>query len=190
MFDDASDNGQLDGSIGFVPNTGVAMPDLGQANLLGNALFDDYLDPANIERRVGVTNLEVSPGSELDLLIDALNSARTIGSVSFSYELCVRVPKNLALKPGASYQTRTLALERIGLEPAFEPYGDSSGPSFVSFAWAPSNPGITISPEGLLSIGPAVPKGRYTVALTVSPAPAQTFVTGPALNFSFVVEVK
>jgi hypothetical protein len=190
LYQDALDDGELNGSIGVVPNTPVAMPDLGAAGLIGSALFNNYMDPDNLERAAGGDNTQVNPGSDVDDLINTLDAARDIDDAVRSYELTVRVPKNLKLKRSAVKQTRILALDPIGGGVEFDAYGDSAGPSFVEFAWTSSSPtDVSVQPFGRITVSATAPRTTYTLTLTIQPLAGQTFVTGPVQTHTVIVEV-
>ena len=189
LYHDALDDGELNGSIGSVPNTPVVMPDLGQAGLIGSALFNNFMDPNNLERAAGGDNTEVNPGSNVDDLINTLDSARDIDNAVRAYELTVRVSKNVELKRGGVRQVRIWALHQIG-DAEFDPYGDSAGPSFVEFAWTSSSPSdVSIQPFGQITVSSTAPKGNYTLTVTIQPLGGQTFVTGPVEVHTVIVKV-
>lgn len=187
---DALDDGELNGSIGLVPNTPVAMPDLGGANLIGTALRDDFMDPLNLERLAGGDNTQIVAGSTLDDLINLLDTVRDVDTAVRTYDLTVRVPGTLALPRGSVHQTRVAALDQIGTSINFHPYGDSAGPSFVEFAWVSSSPAnVSVQQYGRISVDAAAPPGRYTLTLTIQPAAGQTYVTGPTQVHTVFVDV-
>ena len=187
---DARDDGVLNGSIGPIPGTAIAMPDLSQAGLVGNALRNNFLAPLNPERLVGPENTVIQPGDRLDTLTTALDAARDINASTEAYDLAARVPEYLELSPGQEVRTRIFALENIG-NGDFHPYGDSGGPSFVDYAFISSSPiDIDVQPLGRIVVDPAAPPGLYNIALTISPAGGQTMLTGPVLSYSIVVRVR
>lgn len=189
MSRDCLDDGVLNGSIGFVPNTGIAMPDLSAANFLGDALNDDYLAPGNVERVRSPDNTGVTPGSDLANLIAALNSARNINSTTYTYDLVLGVPSYVDVNVGADVDTRVFALETLG-GTFVETYGDSGGPSFVDYAFVSSSPAnVTVLPFGRIAAPMGATPGTYTLTLTVSPAIAQTLVTGVTQVFTITVYV-
>ncbi len=192
MAQDAGDDGELNGSIGAVPNTGIPMPDLGQANLLGTALRDNYLDPNNSERVTDKDNTEIGNGTGLDNLITALDTARDInGGSTFTYELTLRVPGEVTIAPGGFAQAHVLSVDQVGGSIAFHPYGDSAAPSFVEYDWVSSAPGqVDVQPFGRIQVAPGTPDGDYTLTLTVRPLPGQTFVTGPTETRSVRIKVR
>lgn len=189
MYQDALDDGELNASITVVPNTPIAMPDLGQANLLGSALFNNYMDPLNLERTRGGDNTQISTGGSVDTLITTLDTARDIDDAVRSYDNVVRVISGLRLNQGDTYQTRVAALDFLG-GVDFHPYGDSAGPSFVEFNWSSSSPGnVSVASFGLITVDAAAPDGTYTLTLTVQPLAGQTFITGPTEVHTIEVEV-
>jgi hypothetical protein len=189
MSRDCLDDGDLNGSIGFVPNTGVPMPDLSAANILGDALNDDYLAPGNVERARGPDNTGVSAGSALANLITALTAARSIGAPTYTYDLILRVPGGMDIDRGEESSTRIFAIDTIG-GTSVESYGDSGGPSFVSYAFVSSSPAnVTVLPFGRVSVPLSATPGTYTLTLTVSPMLAQTLVTGLTQIFTITVHV-
>lgn len=191
MAEDARDDGVLNGSIGYVPNTAVTMPDLSAASLIGAALFNDYLDPNNLERVPGKNNTEIGVGSTLDLLIAHLNTARNINASVHDYELTVRVPNDLTLSQGETAYTHTTVLKRIGNGTKFHPFGDSAGPGFVEFDFVSGSPAnVDVQPFGRIVVNPLAVDGDYTITLTVRPRIGQTFVTGPLDTYSFTVRVR
>jgi hypothetical protein len=190
MYQDALDDGELNGSIGAVPNTPIAMPDLGAAGLIGSALLNNYMDPANLERAAGGDSTQINAGDDVDNLISTLDSTRDIDDAVRAYELTVKVPKNLKIQQGGSRQTRVLALDQIGGGIEFDPYGDSAGPSFVEFAWTSSSPAnVSVQPFGRITVSGAAPDGNYMLTLTIQPLAGQTFVTGPVQTHTVIVEV-
>lgn len=165
------------------------MPDLGQANLLGSALFNNYMDPLNLERTRGGDNTQISTGGSVDTLITTLDTARDIDDAVRSYDNVVRVISGLRLNQGDTYQTRVAALDFLG-GVDFHPYGDSAGPSFVEFNWSSSSPGnVSVASFGLITVDAAAPDGTYTLTLTVQPLAGQTFITGPTEVHTIEVEV-
>jgi hypothetical protein len=191
IYQDAFDDGELNGSIGVVPNTPIAMPDLGAASLIGSALFNNYMDPANFERATGGNNTQITPGGDVDDLINTLDSARDIDNAVRAYELTVRVPKNVEIQQGSFHQTRVIALDQIGGSIEFDPYGDSAGPSFVEFAWTSSSPtDVSVQPFGRITVNGSAPTGNYTLTLTIQPLAGQTFVTGPVETHTVIVKVE
>lgn len=190
MSRDCLDDGELNGSIGFVPNTGIAMPDLSAANIVGDALFDDYLAVGNVERVRGPDNAGIVAGSALDLLITALGATRDINSPTYTYDLVLRVPGEVDLDVGDEFASRIFAMETLG-GTGLESYGDSGGPSFVSYSFVSSSPlNVTVLPFGRISAPTGATPGTYTLTLTVSPAPAQTLITGPTQVFTITVHVR
>ncbi|MCC6465043.1 MAG: hypothetical protein IT463_06855 [Planctomycetes bacterium] len=191
MADDALDDGRLNGSIGVVPGTGIAMPNLGSASLVGNALRNNYLAPGNAENLIGVDNTQIATGSSLDLFINTLDSARTMGSGTWAYSLVVRVPGLVEAGRGAEVRTSMFALRQIPGGERFDPLGDSAGPSFVQFGWVSSSPAnVSVNAYGRIAVAPAAPNGDYTLTLTVQPAAGQTFVTGPTETHVLTVRVR
>ena len=189
MAQDGRDDGLLNGSIGFVPNTGVLMPNLSAPNFLGAALEDDYLAPGNLEAVVDFDSTNAVAGSTLREIIDALDAPRNINNVTRAYDFVVRVPSFLEIAAGNEYSPRVFALDQID-GPSFEAYGDSGGPSFVDFNFVSSSPGnVSIQPFGRIVAAVGAAAGDYTITLTVQPAPAQTFVTGDVFTFTFTVRV-
>ncbi|MCC6574672.1 MAG: hypothetical protein IT462_12895 [Planctomycetes bacterium] len=191
MAQDGRDDGILNGSIGFVPNTGVVMPNLSAANLIGQAFEDDFLAPINPERSgVAFDNTFATPGTELRILIDHLNTSRNINNYSRTYEHIVRVPEFIELVRGQVYPTHFLAIDQIDV-PIFEAYGDSGGPCFVDFDFTSSAPGsVDVLPFGRIAVDAGAAPGFYTLTLTVSPASAQVFVDGPTQTFTIGVQVR
>ena len=190
LWQDALDDAELNGSIGVVPNTPIAMPDFGQANLIGSALFNNYMDPLNLERTRGGDNTQISMGGELDTLITTLDTVRDVDDAVRTYDNVVRVANFVRLSQGRTYQTRVAALDRIGGSIEFHPYGDSAGPSFVEFAWTSSSPGnVSVQPFGVITVNGAAPNGTYTLTLTIQPLAGQTFVTGNTEVHTIEVEV-
>ena len=191
MSRDCLDDGILNGSIGFVPNTGVAMPDLSAASILSNALQNDYLAPGNIDRVRAPDNTGIVPGSELANLIAALTPARNINGSTYTYELILRVPGTISVAAGNEYGTRIFSVDQFGSSTYLEPYGDSGGPCFVNYQFVSSSPAnVSITPFGRITVPLGATPGNYSVSLTVSPAPAQTLITGPTRTFGFTVNVK
>ncbi|CAG0932036.1 hypothetical protein PLCT1_01950 [Planctomycetaceae bacterium] len=190
MSRDCLDDGELNGSIGFVPNTGIAMPDLSAASILGDALNDDYLAPGNVERVRNPDNTGVSPGSTLANLITALTAARDINSPTYTYDLVLRVESVVGVNVGGEYETSIFAMESLG-GIGLECYGDSGGPSFVDYSFVSSSPAnVTVLPFGRISAPIGATPGTYTLTLTVSPAIAQTLVTGSTRVFTITVHVQ
>ncbi len=189
MSRDCLDDGELNGSIGFVPNTGIAMPDLSAASILGDALNDDYLAPGNVERVRNPDNTGVSPGSKLANLIAALTAARDINSTTYTYDLILRVPGGVDVNVGEEVDTRIFAIDTLGGSNV-ESYGDSGGPCLVSYAFVSSSPAnVTVLPFGRISAPTGATPGTYTLTLTVSPVIAQTLVTGATQVFNIAVHV-
>jgi len=188
---DAYDDGELNGSIGYVPNTPIPMPNLSTAGLIGTTLRDNYLDPNNLERLGGIPNTQITPGSELDDLITELDTARDINTVTLEYDFIFRVPEDVRLRAGDVWQTRVLAAQRVGDNVHFHPLGDSAGPGFVEFDWSSSAPAqVQVTPQGEIVVDALAPPGDYQVSLTIQPRAAQTFVTGPTEVFNFTVRVR
>lgn len=191
MYQDALDDRELNGSIGLIPNTGILMPDLGSGGLVGSALFNNFMDSANAERVAGSDNTGVSAGSDLDVLINTLDSVRDIDNVQRSYEFAVRVPGTLEMNQGDVLQTRTMMLTRIGNGFEFYSFGDSAGPSFVDFNWNSTSPGnVSVQQYGRISVDPMALSGTYTITLTIQPVFGQTYVSGPTLIYSVTIKVK
>lgn len=191
MYNDALDDGELNGSIGVIPNTGILMPDLGSGGLIGSALFNNFMDPANAERGAGKDNTEVSNGSGLDNLITSLDTVRDIDDAQRGYELTLRVPGTVRLNPGESFQARTTALDRIGGGIEFYAFGDAAGPGFVDFNWSSSSPAnVSVQQYGLITVDANAPSGAYTVMLVIQPLPGQSFIDGPTETYSITVEVQ
>ena len=166
------------------------MPDLSAAGLIGGALFNNFMDPVNLDRRVGIANTSVVPGSALDTLITLLDSARDINSVTRAYAHVVRIPGAIELAPGQSRRTWILTLESVSGSD-YHPYGDSSGPSFTEFVWVSSSPAdVDVQPYGTITANALATPGTYTLALTVRPALGQTLLTGPTRNYNVTVRVK
>lgn len=189
MARDCLDDGDLNGSIGFVPNTGIAMPNLSAAGPLGSALFNDYLAPGNIDRVRTPDNAGIVPGSRLDVLVTFLQTARNLNGFTCSYGLILRVEGRLDLNVGEELPTSMLAAEFLG-GTGVEAYGDSAGPGFVDFNFVSSSPAnVTVLPFGRVSAPTGATPGTYTLTLTVAPAIAQTFVTGPTQVFTISVHV-
>lgn len=190
MEQDALDDGELNGTIPVVPNTPIAMPDLGASGLIGSALLNDYMDPANLERQRGGDNTQIAVGGEVETLIAWLDSARDVDNATRAYDLTVRVPVTLVIGRGGEQRTRVAALDQIDNSIEFHAYGDSAGPSFVEFAWVSSSPAnVSVQPYGRISVDASAPPGAYTVTLTIQPAAGQTFVTGPTQTHTITVHV-
>jgi len=190
MYDDALDDGELNGSIPVVPNTPIAMPDLGASGLIGSALLNNYMDPANLERQAGGDNTGIVTGDSVDTLITTLDSARDIDNAVRTYDLTVRVPSDLTVAKGDETATYIEALDQLGNSINFHPYGDSGGPSFVEFAWVSSSPGnVSVQQYGRVTVNAAAPSGTYTLTLTIQPAAGQTYVTGPTQVHTINVHV-
>ncbi|MCB9894049.1 MAG: hypothetical protein H6839_06365 [Planctomycetes bacterium] len=191
LYEDALDDGELNGSISIVPNTPISMPDLTAAGLIGSALFNNYMDPNNLERKGGVDNTNVTAGSALDVLITTLDTSRDINAVVRTYDLILQVPLSLNMVRGQIHESRIQALDQLGTTIHFNPYGDSGGPSFVEFAWSSSSPAnVSIQQFGRITVDAAATKGKYTLTLTVQPLAGQTFVNGPTKTFSITVNVQ
>lgn len=191
LANDGADDGIANGSIGFVPNTGVLMPDLTQASLIGDALLNNYLAPGNVDRLFGGDSTGLVAGSDLDQLIAALNNARNINTVTVDYDFVFRAPEVIDTTRSAVVRTSVLACQRIGQSTQFHPFGDSAGPSFVGFNWVSSSPAnVTVQPFGRIVISPVAPNGDYTLTLTVQPLAGQTFVTGFTRSYAIVVKVR
>lgn len=189
MFRDGEDDGLLNGSIGFVPNTAIPMPDLTVSGLLGTTLRDNYLDPANTERAIGTDNTTM--GNDVDARINWFDSVRDINAYSRAYDLVVKVPGTLDMSRGQVVATRILALDQLGGSTEFHPYGDSGGPSFTDFSFTSSAPAfVYVQSYGRITVDPSAPNGDYTLWLTVSPAPAQTFLSGPTSSYTITVKVR
>lgn len=189
MARDCLDDGELNGSIGFVPNTGITMPDLSAANILGDALFDDYLAVGNIDRVRSPDNTGIAAGSELDNLVTALQAARDIHGTTFAYDHLLNIPGRVDVEVGSEIDTNYFAADYLG-NIGVEVYGDSGGPGFVDFAFVSSSPAnVTVLPFGRISAPTGATPGTYTLTLTVSPAVAQTFITGPTQVFTISVHV-
>lgn len=191
MAQDAGDDGELNGSIGLIPNTGVLMPDLGQGNLLGATLRDSYLDPNNLERVIAKDSTNILPGGLLEQQIAALDLARDINAgVTREYDLTLRLPTSLTVAAGSQQRTFIINVDQLGEGTNFHPYGDSAGPGFVEYLWSSSAPGLVdVLDFGLISVAPATPSGSYSLSLTIQPAPGQNFVTGAVLTHSITVRV-
>lgn len=191
LAQDAADDGILNGSIGFIPNTGAIMPDLSQGNLLGAALRDSYLDPNNLERVIAKNNTDILPGGLLEQQIAALDFARDINAgATREYDLTLRLPGSLTIAAGEQSQTFILNVDQLGDGTNFHPYGGSSGPGFVEYIWNSSAPGLVdVLDYGLISVAPTAPTGNYSLSLTIQPAPGQNFVTGAVLTHSITVRV-
>jgi hypothetical protein len=190
LYQDALDDGVLNGSIAVVPNTPLAMPDLSQGGLIGDALFSDYMDPLNLERTRGGDNTQISPGGAVDTLIGVLDAVRDINDAVREYDQIVRLETSLKVSKGGEYQTRIGALDRIGSSIKYHPYGDSAGPSFVEFDWVSSAPGsVDVLPFGRVVVDGAAASGTYTLTLTIRPLAGQTFVTGPTQVHTISVKV-
>jgi hypothetical protein len=190
MYQDALDDGELNGSIPVVPNTPIAMPDLGSAGLVGSALLNNYMDPTNLERLAGGDNTNITPGGSVDTLITTLDTSRDIDNAVRTYDLTVRVPTGINVSKGGEYRTSIEALDQIGGSVNFHPYGDSAGPSFVEFAWVSSSPvNVSVQQYGRISVDAMAPSGNYTLTLTIQPAAGQTYVTGPTETHTVTVHV-
>ncbi|MEZ5990824.1 MAG: hypothetical protein R3E76_00520 [Planctomycetota bacterium] len=190
LYQDALDDGELNGSIAVVPNTPLAMPDLGSGGLIGSALLNNYMDPSNLERAAGGDNTQVTSGSALDTLITTLDSVRDVDTATRVYDLTVRVPGEVTVGKGSEWATSIEALDQLGTSINFHPYGDSGGPSFVDFAWSSSSPAnVSVLQYGRISVNAAAPSGNYTLTLTIQPAAGQTFVTGPTETHTITVRV-
>lgn len=190
LYQDALDDGELNGSIAVVPNTPIAMPDLGSAGLIGSALLNDYMAPANLERQAGGDSNSVTTGSSVDTLITTLDSLRDVDTAVRSYDLVVRVPGRVDVAKGSNARTSIEALDRIGTSIEFHPYGDSGGPSFVEFAWVSSSPAdVSVQQYGRISVAGTAPSGDYTLTLTIQPLAGQTYVTGPTQTHTVTVHV-
>lgn len=191
LANDGLDDGLANGSIGFVPNTGVLMPDLTQANLIGDALLNGYMAPGNPDRLFGGDNTQIVAGSSLDQLVATLNTARNINTVTVDYDFVFRDPGVIDTTRGVTIKTSVLACQRIGQSTSFHPFGDSAGPSFVDFVWTSSSPAnVSVQPFGRIVVSPTAPNGDYTLTLAVQPKAGQIFVTGPTRNFTVVVKVR
>lgn len=191
LANDGADDGIANGSIGFVPNTGVAMPDLSQAGLIGDALLNNFMAPGNPDRLVGPDSTTLASGSNLAQLIAALDGARNINNVTVLYDFVFRVPTLVETTRGAVVRTSVLACQQIGGSTSFHPFGDSGGPSFVDFAWSSSSPAnVSVQPFGRISVAPTAPNGDYTLTLTVQPKIGQVFVTGATRTYSVLVRVR
>jgi len=191
LANDGLDDGIANGSIGFVPNTGIAMPDLTQASLIGDALLNNYMAPGNPDRLFGGDSTQLVAGSSLAQLITALNGARNINTVTVDYDFVFRVPDVIDTTRSATIRTSVLACQRIGASANFHPFGDSAGPSFVGFNWVSSSPAnVTVQPFGRIVVSPVAPNGDYTLTLTVQPLAGQIFITGFARSYTVVVKVR
>ena len=187
---DGLDDGRANGSIGFVPGTGIGMPDLGQAGLLGDALFNDYLAPGNPDRPFNPDNTMIA-GTPLGALAADLGAARDIDAATVDYDIVLRVPGEFELLRGTELRTSVLACQRIGAGTDFHPLGDSGGPSFVEFNWTSAAPGVlAILDYGRIRAATFAPVGDYEILLTVQPRAGQTFVTGPVQQYLFIVRVR
>ncbi len=191
LAQDAADDGIANGSIGFVPGTGIAMPDLTASGLIGNALLNNYLAPGNLDRLVSPDSTGVAAGSALAQLITDLNAARDINNVTVDYDIVFRVPDVLELHRGQTERTTVLACQQIGNTTLFHPFGDSAGPSFVDFSWVSSSPAnVSVLTFGRITISPTAPIGDYTLQLTVSPKAGQIFVTGFTRAYNITIKVR
>lgn len=187
---DAGDDGELNGSIAFVPNTGVVMPDLSQSALIGNALMN-YLDPSNSERVISTTSNSAGPSTSLGQLVAVLDSARTMGSGTVVYDTNLRLPGSITIGDGGEAQTFIITLDQLGSGINFEAYGDSAGPSFVEYLWSSTAPGmVDVQDYGRITVAPGTPNGNYTLNLTIRPAIGQSYVTGPQSNHTVTVKVR
>ncbi|GIK52220.1 MAG: hypothetical protein BroJett014_11930 [Planctomycetota bacterium] len=189
MSRDCRDDGMLNGSIGLVPNTGIAMPDLSAANILRDALFNDYLAPGNIDRLRAPDNTSIAAGGDLDNLLTALTPARNINGFTYTYDFVLRVPGTVRVAPGQEYATRIFAVEYYG-GIALETYGDSGGPGFVDYQFVSSSPAnVSVSSFGRIVVPLGATPGTYTVTVNIAPAIAQTFVSGAASSHVITVVV-
>jgi hypothetical protein len=103
--------------------------------------------------------------------------------------LILRVPGGMDIDRGEESSTRIFAIDTIG-GTSVESYGDSGGPSFVSYAFVSSSPAnVTVLPFGRVSVPLSATPGTYTLTLTVSPMLAQTLVTGLTQIFTITVHV-
>ena len=191
MYEDALDDGELNGSISVVPNTPIAMPDLGVTGVIGAALFNNFMDPNNLERVAGIDNTQVVAGSSLDTLITTLNTTRDIDNAVRTYDHILRVPTTVFMRAGEILKTRVEALDQLGSSINFHPYGDSGGPGFVGFNWTSSSPAnVSVQQYGRITVDVAAPPGTYTLTLNVAPLAGQTFVTGFAQGYTIEVKVQ
>lgn len=191
LYEDALDDGELNASIGLVPNTGVAMPDLGVAGLLGDALLNGYLVLGNDERQIETDATDVPNDNSLDNLITFLDTARDINSTTATYDILLRDPGSVTIKRGKRWKSRIFAMDQIGNSAGFHAYGDSGGPCFVDFAFVSSSPAnVVVNPFGEISVPLGASKGNYTLTLTVQPFAGQTFVAGPTYVRQITVKVE
>lgn len=191
LANDGADDGIANGSIGFVPNTGVPMPDLTQPNLIGTALLSGYLAPGNSERLFGGDSTGIVPGNTLDQLISALDASRNINNVTVVYDFVFRVPGVIDTTRGETVRTSVVACQQIGASTSFHPFGDSAGPSFVDFVWTSSAPAsVSVQPFGRIVVSPTAANGDYSLTLEIQPKAGQVFVAGATRSYSVTVKVR
>lgn len=191
LYNDMLDDGQLNASIATVPFSGIPMPNLSNASLIGSALLNNFMAPLNTERVHGGDNTTVATGGTLDTLITTLDTARDVNTVTRDFDLVLRVPTLVELSTGQEFKTNILAVNQIGSAQDFHVYGDSAGPSFVEFNWSSSSPAdVFVNQFGRITAAVAATPGTYTLTLTVAPESGQTFVTGTSVGYSVTVVVK
>jgi hypothetical protein len=191
VYDDMLDDGILNASVTTVPNTGIPMPNLSNASLIGDALYLDFMDPSNTERLLGGDNTTVAIGSALEVLITTLNTARDISTVTRDFDLFLRVPAIVEISAGEEARTCILAVKNIPGTQDFHVYGDSAGPCFVDFAWTSSSPlNVSVNSFGRITAAPTAVSGSYNLQLIVGAKIGQTFVTGSPVGYNITVVVK
>jgi hypothetical protein len=188
---DFLDDGISNGSIGLIPNTGITMPDLTMAGVLYDALFNDYLAPGNVDRFRGFPdNTNVPPG-DIAGLLNALTLARDVNGFTYGYDFTLRVPTAVVVARGSEFATRVFAVDQYGQSTILETLGDSGGPCFVDYQFVSSSPvNVSVATFGRITVPMGAAVGTYNVTLTVTPAAAQTFITGPTQIFNITVEVR
>ncbi|MDC1142619.1 hypothetical protein OAU50_05975 [Planctomycetota bacterium] len=190
-YNDMLDDGELNASIVTVPNTGIPMPNLSSASLIGNALLNNFMDPLNTERVTGGDNTTIATGGDLDALITTLNTTRDINTVVRAFDLILRVQTLVQLNVGDEVRASIIAVDQIGSSQDVHVYGDSGGPGFVDFVWTSSSPAdVSVNAFGRIVVAPTAAFGTYTLQLAISPKAGQTFVTGSTFNETITVVVQ
>ena len=112
---DIRDDGELNGSIGYIPGSAVRLSNLGAADYIGSVLLEEeYLAIHNAENLSGYDLRKATEGSKLRETLDFLNGARALADVTLAIAESTLVRPVLRLKPGERASLGVRAFDHQG----------------------------------------------------------------------------
>jgi hypothetical protein len=184
---DVRDDGELNGSSGFVPGSAVPEPDFTQAGFLGRTLEDPFLLQTNPQNESVYTVLNAPPGSSIRAQIDLLDTARLFADTSVTLTDASIENDTYAIAAGATRSLGLRGFEKIGDQ--YHLVVSSDGPTVANLTVTSANPAVCgLTADGRLSVPAGVAAGSET-EITVRLRADGAFVTGP-YDRTFVITVR